>query len=56
VACSTSVCDIRGESDQWRAARQCVILEVIVVGGVQHVSVCDIRSNSSYWRAAYAGI
>ena len=25
---------------------QCVILEVRVVSGVQHISVCDIRSES----------
>ena len=39
MAYSTSVCDIRGESGQRRAARHCVILEVRVVSGVQQVSV-----------------
>ena len=39
MACSTSLCDIRGESGQWCAERQCVILEVRGVIGVQHVSV-----------------
>ena len=52
MACSTSVCDIRGESGQWRAARKCVILEVRVVSGVQHISLCDIRGESGHWRAA----
>ena len=33
------MCDIRGEGGRWRAARHCVILEVRVVSGVQHVSV-----------------
>ena len=38
-----SVCDIRSKSGQWRAARQCVILEVRLVSGVQHMAVYDIR-------------
>ena len=52
MVCRTSVCDIRGERGHWRAARQCVILEVRVVGGVQHMSACDIRGESGLWRAA----
>ena len=46
-----SVCDIRSESDQWRAARQCVILEVRVVSGVDHMSLCDIRGESGQCHA-----
>jgi len=38
-----SACDIRGESGQWRAAHQCVIVKVRVVSGMRHMSVCDIR-------------
>ena len=33
-----------------------MILEVRVVGGVQHMSVCDIISDSSHRRAAYSSI
>jgi len=31
---------------------QCVILEVRVVSGVQHMSARDIRTESGHWRAA----
>jgi hypothetical protein len=51
-----SVCDIRGESCQWREAPLCVILEWRVVSGVQHMSMCVIRGESCQWRAAHVSL